>query len=87
MINLPIQSAPISRTRVTRGAVAATSAGIRASQFGIPMIAPFASDAVSPSVSLGGFLQLGPFAREDAVNPAVKVTDWLSVGPFESERD
>ncbi len=44
MLNLPIQSAPINRTRVTRGSVAAASGGISASQLGIPLVAPFASD-------------------------------------------
>jgi hypothetical protein len=83
MLNLPIQSAPINRTRVTRGSVAAASGGISASQLGIPLVAPFASDdAISPSLNLGGLLQVGPFAREDAVSTSAKITDWLSIGPF-----
>jgi hypothetical protein len=66
MLNFPIQSAPIHRTRVTRGSMASSSAGISPSitAFGIP-IGPFADDAVSPSLSFGP-ISIGPFAGDDA---------------------
>ena len=78
-VNLPIQSTPIKRMRVTRGSFAVASGGISASQLGIPMLAPFASGV---SASQLGIPMLAPFASGDAVGPSLNFGGFLQVGPF-----
>ena len=69
MLNLPIQSAPTIRSRVTRGSVAAASSGVSPSvyTFNPILMGPFASGyTVGPSLIGIMGIPILPFAREAA---------------------
>jgi hypothetical protein len=72
MLNLPLQCAPIqrgrvTRSRVTRSSVATWSGHISGSEFGNPLVAPFASGyTVGPSLIGIMGIPIAPFAREAA---------------------
>jgi hypothetical protein len=68
MTHLPSQSAPVVRSRVSRGPVAPAASGVSPSiTIGPITIGPFARDeaGVSPSLAVIG-IPIGPFAAPDA---------------------
>lgn len=72
MRNLPIQSAPVQRNLLTRGAEGMSSGGVSPSICGgwgpfRACIGPFLNEGgVSPSVLMPDGTYVGPFARDDA---------------------
>jgi hypothetical protein len=66
MSSLPIQSAPVIRSRASRGQAASTAGDV----------APSITVGIGPAQ-----IQIGPFAPDDAVTPSLIVLG-IPIGPF-----